>query len=58
MGAPFDTGTWNGVTESIHNAAGTEALWLFVSIILCCVALWMGHKHEVDAYNRADKNGN
>ena len=57
MGAPFDTGTWNGVTESIYNAAGTEALWLFISIALCIVALWMGHKHESDAYDKAEKNG-
>ena len=55
MGAPFDTGTWNGVTESMHNAAGTEALWLFISIALCCVALWFGHKHEADAYENAEK---
>ena len=54
MGAPFDTGTWNGVTESIYNAAGTEALWLFISIALCVVALWMGHRHEGESYERAE----
>ncbi|MEM7427354.1 MAG: hypothetical protein AAF441_14765 [Pseudomonadota bacterium] len=57
MGAPFDTGTWNGVTESIYNASGTEALWLFISIALCCVALWMGGKHESEAYDKAESNG-
>ena len=55
MGSPFDTGTWNGVTESIYNAAGTELLWLIVSIALCCVALWMGHSHESDSYKRVEK---
>ena len=57
MGAPFDTGTWNGVTEAFYNASGTEALWLFISIALCVVALWMGGKHESEAYDRAERNG-
>ena len=56
MGAPFDTGTWNGITESMHNAAGTEALWLFISMALCVVALWMGHKHEAESYEKADRD--
>lgn len=57
MGAPFDTGTWEGVTEAYYNAAGTEALWLFVSIALCVVALIGGAIHESKAYRRArDQN--
>ena len=55
MGAPFDTGTWNGVTESMYNGAGWELIWLLVSIALCCFALWKGHSHETDAFKRADK---
>ena len=54
MGAPFDTGTWNGVTESMYNAAGAEALWLFISVALCVVALWMGHRHESESYEKAE----
>ncbi len=59
MGAPFDTGTWNGVEATYYvgagGGAGAETLWLFVSIALCCFALWMGHSHELDAYRRSEK---
>ena len=55
MGAPFDTGTWNGVEGAIYNAAGTEFIWLLISIALCCFALWKGHTHETEAYNKAGK---
>jgi len=39
MGAPFDTGTWEGVVDTYYNAVGSEAVWLFISIALCVIAL-------------------
>lgn len=55
MGAPFDTGTWEGVTEAYYNAAGSEALWLYVSIACCVIALIGGAIHEGKAYRRAQQ---
>ncbi len=58
MGAPFDSGTWNGVENAYYVGAGggtgTEMVWLVVSIGLCLLALWMGHSHEMDAYKRSE----
>ena len=58
MGAPFDTGTWTGVDGAIYMGAGggtgMELFWLLVSIGLCCVAIYMGHTHELDAYKRTE----
>ncbi len=54
MGAPFDTGTWEGVTETYYNAVGTEAIWLFASIALCVIALVGGAIHESRAYRGAE----
>ena len=33
MGAPFDTGTWNGVDASYYTG-GWEGIWLAVAIIM------------------------
>jgi len=56
MGAPFDTGTWDGVVDTYYNAVGTEAIWLFASIALCVIALIGGGIHEVQAYRRAERD--
>ncbi len=49
MGAPF-TGSWDAVADAAYYAgAGFEAGWLLVSIALCLLALWMGHRHESKA---------
>ena len=57
MGAPFETGTWNGVTGAYYMGlnSGWEVVWLLVSIVMCVAALWVGHKHESDAYDKAEK---
>ncbi len=52
MGAPFDSGTWTGVTEAYYAGMGNESIWLGVSIAMCVVALLVGHLHEA----RAQKN--
>jgi len=54
MGAPFDTGTWEGVTETYYNAVGSEGIWLYASIALCVIALIGGAIHEAKAYRRAE----
>jgi len=56
MGAPFDTGTWTGVTESYYTGFGSgEGLWLWVSVAMCVVALIVGHVHESRAYKNAER---
>ena len=55
MGAPFDTGTWNGVEGAYYTGAGTELIWLLASVVCCVVAIWIGHRHEVKAYENAEK---
>lgn len=56
MGSAFDT--WNDVVASggaYYPGVGTswEMIWLLISIAICVVALWIGGKHESDAYRRA-----
>lgn len=49
MGAPFE-GSWDAVTDAAYYAgAGAEFIWLLVSIVLCLVAIWIGHRHESKA---------
>ena len=45
MGAPFDTGTWNGV-EASYYTGGWEGIWLTVAIVMCLVALYYGAVNE------------
>ncbi|MEM9332360.1 MAG: hypothetical protein AAGA53_13610 [Pseudomonadota bacterium] len=56
MGAPFDTGTWNGVADTYYTGSGsTEWLWLIVMIAMLILPLVFGHNHESDAYKKAEK---
>lgn len=55
-GAPFDTGTWAGVTDSYYAGAGGEFIWLMISIALCVVALIGGAIHEGRAYRKAERD--
>lgn len=56
MGAPFDTGTWNGVEGAYFTGAGGGSMtfWLIVSIALCVLPLIVGHRHESKAYDRME----
>lgn len=56
MGAPFDTGTWNGVEGAYFTGAGgaSPTLFLVISIALCVIPLVLGHKHESEAYKRME----
>jgi len=45
MGASFET--WDAVKDAAYYVgAGSEGIWLFIAIVLCIVALAVGHKHE------------
>lgn len=57
MGAPFDTGTWSGITGTYFTGAGGSmtTVWLFVSIALCILALILGGRHEKEAYKKSQK---
>lgn len=49
MGAPFE-GSWDAVKDAAYYAgSGWELIWLLVSIVLCIVAIGMGHAHESKA---------
>ncbi len=55
MGAPFDTGTWEGVVDAYYAGAGSETVWLVASIALCVVALIGGAIHESRSYRKAEQ---
>ncbi|MEP3232770.1 MAG: hypothetical protein ABJN04_09140 [Hyphomicrobiales bacterium] len=45
MGASFET--WDAVTDAAYYVgAGSEGIWLAIAVILCVVALMVGHSHE------------
>ena len=51
MGASFET--WDAVTDAAYYVgAGSEGIWLTIAIVLCIVALFVGHSHE----SKANKN--
>ncbi len=54
MGSPLKEATWNGVEGAYYTGAGggMEIIWLGVSIAMCVVALWVGGRHESEAYKR------
>lgn len=56
MGAPFDTGTWNGIEAAYYTGHGSgEGLWLWVSVGMCVLALIVGHIDEIKAYRSAER---
>lgn len=56
MGAPFDTGTWTGVTAEYFVGAGggMPTIWLIVSIVMCVLALIVGSRHEQESYEKSE----
>ena len=45
MGASFDN--WDAVKDAAYYVgAGAEGIWLFIAIVLCILAIVIGHKHE------------
>lgn len=55
MGSAFDS--FDGIEGAYYVGASTswELIWLAVSVIMCVVALWVGSKHELDAYKEAER---
>ena len=61
MGSIFDT--WNDVVANggayyVGAAPGhtAEWVWVLLSIACCLCALYVGHKHETDAYDKAGQD--
>lgn len=54
MGSAIDT--WNDAAGAIYMGAGTswELIWLVVSAAMCVAAIYIGGKHEADAYREAE----
>jgi len=43
---------WSTVEGAYYAGAGTEALWLALSALVCVVALVAGSRHERAAYKK------
>lgn len=56
FGSPIEDGSWNSMTDAAYYAGhgGGEAIWLIISIVLCVVALYVGARHESEAYKKED----
>lgn len=55
MGAPFE-GNWSSVTEAYYvGAGGGEVIWMIIAIALCVGALFVGARHETQAYAKTKK---
>lgn len=48
---PVTQGTWDGFEGAYYTGLGSmELIWLLGTGALLIVALWLGNKHEEDAY--------
>jgi len=53
IGSPLEEASWNNVEGAYYVGAGSgEAIWLFVSIGLCALALIGGLIHEKSSYRK------
>ncbi len=43
---------WSAVDGAYYAGAGTEGIWLILSIVLCVLALAAGLRHERAAYRK------
>jgi hypothetical protein len=43
---------WNAVDGAYYAGAGTELIWLIVSMVLCIASLVAGSRHERAAYRK------
>ncbi len=57
MGSPLPEASWDGFSGAYYTGAGGvwEPIWLFVSIGLCVLALFVGLTHEKLAHRRMKK---
>ncbi|QUS37140.1 hypothetical protein [Falsirhodobacter algicola] len=54
MEAPFDTGTWDGVTGAIFAGFGSsEIVWIGLCYLCVLAAMILGWRHEKHAYDAA-----
>ena len=53
MGFPYDTASWDGVTEAISTGFGTALPGIFtvLAIVACIVALAVGQRAEAKKYS-------
>ena len=56
MGSAFDS--WDAAEGAYYMGANSswEVIWLLVAVGMCLLALWMGSRHELDAYKEAESN--
>lgn len=54
FGSPVEDGSWNSMSDAAYytGLGGGEAVWLFVSIGLCVLALIVGLVHESHSYRK------
>jgi hypothetical protein len=54
MGSPIDS--WEGAAAYFTGAGGiTPIIFLILSVVACFGALYIGGKHEEEAYKEAEK---
>jgi len=55
MGSAFSD--WAEATGPMYMGANSswEVIWTLVAVVICLFALYMGSKHELDAYKRLKK---
>ena len=57
MGSNFDScDEAMGAAYYMGANSSWEVIWLLLSIVMCVIALWMGARHELDAYKEAEND--
>ncbi|MCV6586038.1 MAG: hypothetical protein OIF47_10935 [Marinibacterium sp.] len=53
---PVTQGTWDGFEGAFYTGQGSmELIWLLATGVLLIIALWLGNKHEEEAYDAVSK---
>jgi len=56
MNSPVTAGTWDGFEGAYYTGLGsTELPWLIATMILLAIAIWMGARHEHEAYEAVEE---
>lgn len=52
--SPVEDGSWNSMADAAYYAGhgGGEAIWLYISIGMCVLALLVGLVHEASSYGK------
>lgn len=56
----FNIANWDAVEGALYMGANSswEVIWTVIAALVCIWAVIMGSRHELDAYKKAETNGN